>query len=337
MIRLGNKIIGGDQLFFVIEEGVANWGNYQKAINMIDAIADCGADAVEFQVFNAADFVIKSHPSHKVLSEIELSEKEWKGLINHAHQRNLIFIATALCHTMIEMLVSLGCDAFNINATDINNPDVVDMVVKSKRPFFISVPLATESEIDWILERVIRNGAKEYAILHGQHTMFSKEGGIPVSETNLSVINKFKAKYKIPVGFIDHTPKIWMPSLAIAAGASIITKHLALSRDEKGPDWHICLEPDEMKESIKLSKEAWISINTQKKMLADGEELDVLRMRKSIVAERLLNKGHVIQKKDIVFKRPGDGISPNNYEAIIGKKTVRRIYGDEIIYPKDLQ
>lgn len=337
MIKIGNNEIGGNQLFFVVEEGVANFGKIDKAIKMIDAIADCGADAVEFQVFNANDFVIHSHPSHKILSEIELSEDEWKQLILYTHKKNLIFIATALCSSMVKMLVDAGCDAFNINATDINNPDIIDVVVDSKIPFFISIPLASEDEIHWIINRVKKNGADNFAILHGQHTMFSSKGGIPLLQTDLGVIKKLKDKYNVPVGFVDHTPKTWMPTVAVAAGANIITKHLALSRTDKGPDWHICLEPNEMKETILLAKECSVSINSKDKQLAEGEELDIPLMRKSIVTAHNLEKGHLIQEKDILFKRPGNGISPDKFKSIIGKKVTRDLNKDEIITIKDLQ
>ena len=191
---IGNNKIGNGQLFFIVEEGVANLGSFDKAIKMIDAIADCGADAVEFQVFNANDFVILSHPSHKALSEIELIEDEWRQLISYTHQKNLIFIATALCSSMVDMLVDAGCDAFNINATDINNPDIIDIVTNSKLPFFISIPLASEEEIAWIVAQVRKKRAKNFAILHGQHTMFSKEGGIPLPQTDLGVIKKLQNK-----------------------------------------------------------------------------------------------------------------------------------------------
>jgi len=336
-MKIGNKKIGGEELFFVVEEGVANLGSKGKAFKMIDAIAECKADAVEFQVFNANDFVIKSHPSHKALSEIELSINDWKEIIRYTHQKDLLFIATALCSSMVAMLVEAGCDAFNINATDINNPDIIDTVVESNLPFFISIPLASEQEIDWIVERVKQQGTTNFAILHGQHTMFSNEGGIPLEQTDLGVIRKLQEKYNIPVGFVDHTPKIWMPSVAVASGANIITKHLAIKRTDKGPDWHICLEPNEMKEAIVLARNANISIRANSKQLAEGEELDIPVMRKSIVSAQDLQKGHIIQKNDILFKRPGNGISPDKYEILLGKALAKDIKADEIINLKDLK
>lgn len=336
-MKIGKRIIGNGSSYFIVEEGVANLGNPEKAIQIIDYAAESGAEAIEFQVFNADDFVIKTHKTYAFLSEIQLQEKDWKVLIKHTHSKNMHFIATALSPTMVGFLIKSGCDAFNINATDINNPDVLDAVARSGLPFFLSVPLATESEISWAVKRIRKSGATEFGILHGQHTMFSEEGGIPIRETSLGFIRKLKKKYKIPSGFIDHTPNIWTPSLAVAAGADIITKHLAISREEKGPDWHICLEPGEMKEAIRLVRETERSLCSGIKTLASGEDKDVPIMRKSIVAARNMKKGHVISREDIVFKRPGTGIPPNKADWLTGKRTTRVIEADEIINTSDIK
>ncbi len=128
-----------------------------------------------------------------------------------------------------------------------------------------------------------------------------------------------------------------MPACAVAAGADVISKHLTWSRDEKGPDWHVCLEPDEMKDAINWAHRMNQSIKTKNKQLAPGENLDRSVMRRSIVASKIIKSGKTIERNDICFKRPGDGIDPAQYNDIVGKVARRDILPDEQIKNFDLE
>jgi N-acetylneuraminate synthase len=153
----------------------------------------------------------------------------------------------------------------------------------------------------------------------------------------LGCISALKKKYGVPVGFIDHTPLVWMPAAAVAAGADFVTKHLALSREEKGPDWQVCLEPEEMKEAVLLAKNMKESIATVTKQLAPGENFDRSLMRRSVVAAAAIVAGKTIKREDLVFKRPGSGLDPSCYTAVVGKVAKRNILADEQINYSDLR
>ena len=329
--KVGKKHISGQDLFFIIEEGQANSGDFDKAISMIDAAVETGADAIEFQLAKVKDFSTKRDPYYEIYAKNEFSDDQVRELVKYTKSTGLEFIAVPLSHNLVEILSDAGCSAFNINASDLTNPDVIDAVSESNLPFFLSLPLASENEIDWAVNRITKRGCSKFGLLLGQHTMASGVYGVSIEHTNLGYVETLKSKYNVPVGFIDHTPLIWMPSAAISAGADIISKHLAISRDEKGPDWHICLEPDEMKKAVLWARKMRESIKTNYKKLAPGENLDKSKMRRSIVASRDLMKGKKIERKDILFKRPGDGIDPINYEKIIGKKLSKNLKKDEKI------
>ncbi|GAF74998.1 unnamed protein product, partial [marine sediment metagenome] len=211
------------------------------------------------------------------------------------------------------------------------NPEIIDTVIDSGLPFFISTLLATEKEIDWAVNRIQKRGPSHFAILHGQHTMMSSGSGVDVSQTTLGYINTLKKRYRVPVGFIDHTPHVWMPAAAAAAGADSVCKHLSLSRTDKGPDWQVCLEPDEMKEAVSWARGIRDSSNLKHKKLASGEDKDRFKMRRSIVATRALRSGDVIKRDAIAFKRPGTGIEPSQYEDIIGKRVTCDIDENEML------
>lgn len=325
-------------LFFVVEEGQANLGNHEKALAMIDAVAVTGADAIEFQLARAEDFYVADHPYFDKYIKREFSDVQRKELIGRAKTRGLKFVAVPFSNRLVEPLREAGCSAFNINASDLTNPDIIDAVVDSGLPFSLSLALATEEEIDWAVNRVRkRKSDVKFALLHGQHPMGSMQAGVDVAATVLGCISSLKTKYDVPVGFVDHTSLMWMPAAAVAAGADFVTKHLALSRNDKGPDWHICLEPDEMKEAVSFAKKMKESMTVDYKKLAPGEEMDRLTMRRSIVASRAIATGSILNRQDILFKRPGTGIDPSRYEEILGKVIMRSMNKDEQISLRDLK
>lgn len=338
LLTIGNKTVSGEDIFFIVEEGQANLGDFDKALEMIEAVAGTGADAIEFQLARAADFYVESAPGFKIYREREFSDEQHRELIGRAKDKGMAFIAAALSHRLVEPLAKAGCDAFNINASDLTNPQMIDAVVDSGRPFFLSLLFAREEEINWAVERVRKKNKKApFAMLHGQHTMASGEHGVDPEHTSLGYLATLKEKYQVPVGLIDHTPLEWMPAVAAAAGAQIISKHLTLSRAEKGPDWHVCLEPDEIRRAIGFARAVKSSLNINTKVLAPGEHFDRSVMRRSIVASGRIPSGKTITREDIEFKRPGDGLDPSRYEEVLGKTVSRDIQKDEQIQLSDLK
>ncbi|MCX5696449.1 MAG: N-acetylneuraminate synthase family protein [Candidatus Omnitrophica bacterium] len=335
--KIGKRQVGGKEIFFVVEEGQANQGNFKKALLMIDAAAMSGADAIEFQLARAGDFYIRSDQGYRIYLKREFKNEQIKRLIEYTKSKRMEFIAVPLSHRLIEPLAKAGCSAFNINASDLTNPDIIDAVAASGMPFFLSLLLATQKEIDWAIKRMKKNKALNYALLHGQHVMASGKPGVDPEHTALGFISTLKKKYRLPVGFVDHTSLNWFPAAAAAAGADIISRHIILSHKDRGPDWQVCLDPRQMREAIGWARKMRKSIILGSKNLSPGEDMDKLLMRRSIVAARDLKQGRVIQRQDICFKRPGTGICPSRFEEIMGRKLIRAIKDDRQIKHSDLE
>ena len=335
-MQIGSTEIGSS-LFFIAEEGQANLGDVQTALDMIDLAADAGVDAIEFQFARAADFYVASHPGYEKYAKREFSDAQHRELVERARHRGIAFIAASLSHNLVPSLRKAGCSAFNINASDLTNPDIIDAVVESELPFFLSVPMATDEEIRWAIDRIRRYQRNAvFALGHGQHTMASA-GGVPLTSTALGYIATLAGTHQVPVGFIDHTPHPWMPSVAVAAGAVFVSKHLIRSRSARSPDWQICLEPDEMRDAVTAARAVWESVRVSSKDLAPGEQGDRSIMRRSIVAARSLPSGTIVKRSDVVFKRPGTGLDPSRYREVIGKTTRRNLEADDQLVLADLQ
>lgn len=330
MMNIAKHSIGGDQLFFVIEEGQFNRGNFTQALRMIELTAETGADAIEFQLAYADDFYVFSHPGHGIYKQREFSDKQLKELVSATMKHGLELVVTPFSNQIVLKMAKFGCSAFNINASDLNNPAMLRAVMDSGLPFFLSIALASEEEIDWVLKFIQTYSPNaEFTMLHGQHTMASGEHGVHPEHTSLGYLTTLRKRLGVPVGFVDHTPYEWFPSCAVAAGASIITKHMAPSHDLRGPDWHICLDPEEMARSVQQARQVYASIREQGKVLAPGEHMDRSEMRRSIVAAEDLEAGHVLKAGDCVFKRPGTGIPPDKESVVLGAVLQRALKKDE--------
>lgn len=329
-------IIDDSNLFFIVEEGMANMGNKEVAFRMIEVTKDTGADAIEFQFYLTDEFCAPYDNNYSLYRNWQLSIEDMCSIIKCAKDADLLVSVALLSPSLANPLIETGCSFFNINASDLTNPDIIDVVCKSGKPFFLSNLISTQEEIEWAINRINKNNATDFCLLHGQHTMFGKIGGHDYDQTELGCLKSFSKKYSIPVGFIDHTSSLWMPSCAVAAGASIISKHLIIDRSLKGPDWHICLEPTEMRQSINDARKIFKSLKIDEKKMIPSDK-DRTTMRKSIVAARDLIRGDVIQKKDIQFKRPGNGIAPLDFENIIGKKVIKEIKLNQQIFEMDIE
>jgi N,N'-diacetyllegionaminate synthase len=335
--KIGSKVIGDGSTYFVIEEGQANLGNFELALEMIDLAASTGADAIEFQLAQAAEFYIKSHIGYGLYKEREFSDSQLLELVNYTTEKGLDMVVAPLSSKLIETMALNGCAAFNVNASDLINPDILDRVSEIGKPFFLSLLLAEENEIEWAINRISRRSNVQFGLLLGQHTMASGGHGVDLEHTNLGYLSTLKKRYNVPVGFIDHSSQVWSPAVAVAAGADLVTKHLAISRAEKGPDWQVCLEQNEMIESIGLVRAIDSSITSVEKTLAPGENVDRSIMRRSIVTTRKLSIGEVIRAEDIAFKRPGTGISSKEFDSVIGLTVKNTIQEDQLISFEDIQ
>jgi sialic acid synthase SpsE len=339
MITIGNTSIGQSDLFFVVEEGQYHGGNLSEAKRMIELVAATGADAIEFQLAIAGDFYVRNHAEFDLYKRREFSEEQLHELANCCRQNEIELVVAPFSRRIVRWMADFGCSAFNVNASDLNNPEILKSVVETGLPFFMSLPLATQAEVDWASTFAQSCGAdtSNYVLLHGQHTMASGEEGVAPVDTSLGFLQTIKQRHNGLAGFIDHTPLPWFPACAAAAGANVITKHMAPNHAERGPDWRICLDPAEMKETVRSAREVRASLSQHEKVLAPGENLDRSAMRRSIVFAEDLPAGHKLLAGNLAFKRPGDGIPPDQFSQFVGRELAVAVQKDGKLQASNLK
>lgn len=319
------KVGSGNKQVMFAEEGQANQGDFKFALKMIDLIAEAGADGVEFQLGIANDLYITTDPGYNIYKKREFDEAQIKDLVDYTHSKRMVFQAAPLSTNIVESIVKCGTDVLTINAMDLNNPFMLDAVAESGKPFWLATLMGTIEEIDWAVGYLNTKGVQEFGILHGQHVMATDHGiGVPPEYSQLDCIQYFKEKYTVPVGFVDHTPTIIMPALAAAKGADIVFKHLGPTVNWKGPDYGVCLNPKEWRES-KTYFDYACNVHGTSKNLTQIEIKDRSQQRRSLYFAIDKFAGEEINKSDLIALRPGGGFDPANFQELVGMKVTRDI------------
>jgi sialic acid synthase SpsE len=142
--------------------------------------------------------------------------------------------------------------------------------------------------------------------------------------------------FGVKFGYSDHTLGIEVPIAAVAMGATIIEKHFTLDRKMDGPDHLASLEPNELKEMIRAIRNIEEALGSSKKIPTESEKKNLFIARRSIHILNDLPKGHIITNKDLIMKRPGDGITPMNISLVLNNKLNKNVHKDYKLSLKDI-
>lgn len=326
----------------IAEAGVNHNGDMDLAKKLIDVAADAGADIVKFQSFNAdrlatataekADYQIKTtgkqESQHEMLKRLELSIDMHKELIEYCSQRDIEFFSTGFDIDSVNLLVDLGQNHFKIPSGEITNLPYLRHIGQQAKEVIFSTGMATMGDIESAINALEQSGTprNKITVLH-----CTTEYPAPMNEVNLSAMQNIHKAFGVKVGYSDHTKGIEVAIAATALGASIIEKHFTLDRTLPGPDHKASLEPDELKSMIQAIRNIDVAMGDGIKRLTPSEVRNQTIVRKSIVASQIINKGEKFTKENLTTKRPGTGISPMNWDLIIGKVAERDYLIDELI------
>ena len=326
----------------IAEAGVNHNGDIEIAKTLIDVAADAKADIVKFQTFNADQQVTKSaskaeyqkittnvnESQHSMLRNLELSIEMHSELINHCKKRNIEFISTAFDIQSVNLLQSLGQRLFKIPSGEITNLPYLEHIGKIGKPIILSTGMSTLNEIKTALE-ILQKAGTSKSLITVLHCTTSYP--VPISDVNLLAMKTIKDEFEVEVGYSDHTLGIEIPIAAVALGASVIEKHFTLDRNLPGPDHQASLEPSELEEMIRTIRnvEQAMGDGIKKVMPSEAENRDIVR--KSMVAIKEIKKGDIFTIENLSTKRPGNGMSPMNWNLTIGKSSKHNYEVDELI------
>lgn len=337
------------KVMIIAEAGVNHNGSMELAKKLIDAAVDAGVDVVKFQTFKADKLVSKSavkadyqkanmkaadDNQYNMLKKLELDEAMHLELIAYCKKQGIAFLSTGFDEDSIDMLDRLGMPFYKIPSGEITNKPYLQHIANKGKPVVMSTGMADLKEIKDALDVMTEAGLdlSDITVLH-----CNTEYPTPMEDVNLKAMHNIRDTFGVKVGYSDHTKGIEVPIAAVALGAEIIEKHFTLDRNMEGPDHKASLEPKELKSMVDAIRNVELaSGGSGIKEVTKSELPNKTIARKSIHTATPIKAGETIQLHHLVMKRPGDGISPMDYEQLVGKKVARDMAEEEKITWKDI-
>ena len=326
----------------IAEAGVNHNGDLYLAKELVDIAEESGADIVKFQTFKAEDLVTskakkadyqkKALPDSpdqlSMLKELELTYKEFDELKKYCDKKPIEFLSTAFSINSLDFLVAIGIKRIKIPSGEINNLPYLLKASSYNLPIILSTGMATLPEIEEAVDIFLANGMMktQITVLH-----CTTEYPAPIQSVNLSAMKTIQEKIGVAVGYSDHTKNFEVPIAAVASGANIIEKHFTKSRNLKGPDHMASLEPSELSEMVSSIRNTEILMGSSEKKPSKEELKNLALVRKSIVAKTRIKKGEILTEENMTTKRPGDGLSPMEWNNILNTEAIKQFEEDELI------
>lgn len=341
-VKIKDFVIGpGHPCLIIAEAGVNHNGDLDIAHKLIDSAVKAGADAIKFQSFVTEDFVTnqaqkadyqvkttgKNSWQFTMLKKLEISESQQVELKAHCDEAGILYLCTPYEHKSADMLKNIGVEAYKIASTDTSNIPFLRHLATSGIPVILSTGMSLLGEVEEAIIALRNNGLNQKIVI----MQCTSEYPAPIEDINLKTIKSMEVAFGCPVGFSDHTPGIEVSPWAVAAGACVVEKHFTINRNFKGPDHKASIEPHELKELVKTIRNVELALGDGIKRIMPSEMRNKVRMQKSLVATRTIKAGETIQASDITCKRPGNGLLPNWFDKVVGKKAAKTINNQEIL------
>jgi N,N'-diacetyllegionaminate synthase len=326
----------------IAEAGVNHNGDLEIAKSLIEAAKSAGADFVKFQTFKANQLVTKKAPKARyqvgvsdtgetqfeMLKNLELSDLMHRELMEKSKEQGIGFLSTAFDNESASMLFSMGQNIFKIPSGEITNLPYLRHIGGFGKRVILSTGMSTLGEVKEALAVLVTSGIpkSQITVLH-----CASAYPAPLIDVNLLAMRTIKEDLNVEVGYSDHTLGIEVSIAAVALGATVIEKHFTLDRNLPGPDHKASLEPDELNSMVTQIRnvEKALGDGVKRPMPSELENMDLIR--RSIVAKCSIRKGEILSELNLSTKRPGTGISPMDWDRLIGSEATRNFDEDELI------
>ena len=319
-----------EHVTIIAEAGVNHNGSLETAFELVDAAAAAGVDYVKFQTFKADQLVspsarmaayqatntgAKNDSQLEMLKSLELDDAAHRKLIDYCNRKGVSFFSTAFDLASLDYLHGLGLDLFKVPSGEITNGPYLRKMASYGKPVLLSTGMSTLGEVEAALEMLMEGVDRSLITVLHCNTQYPT----PMPDVNLRAMNTLGNSFQVRVGYSDHTLGIEVPIAAVAMGASVIEKHFTLSRKLPGPDHRASLEPSELAAMVSGIRNIEAALGNGLKRPSASEQENRPVARKSIHTARSLGPGHVLQAEDLIMLRPGNGISPMQYDRLLGR------------------
>jgi sialic acid synthase SpsE len=333
MVRFGQREVGDGAPCFITFEAGATHDGLASAKRLVTRAAEAGADAVKFQICDPDRLVADreqpfsyevlvdresgatetvTEPLYELLRRRALSRDEWRELKRHSESLGLAFFATVAFEDEIDLLVELGCDSIKIASADVNHLPLIGQAAATGMCLQVDTGNATIGEIETAVD-VIRSEGNENIIIHHCPSGYPAR----LESINLNVIPTLKRMFPYPTAYSDHTPGWEMDIAAVVLGANLVEKTITEDRMTRSIEHIMSLEPTEMSAFVGAIRDLEIAMGGPRRILHPAEKGRRLKIRRSVHLAEPARKGQRLRDVAVEFRRPGDGIPPDEYEAYL--------------------
>lgn len=317
-------------MFIIAEVGQAHEGSLGIAHSYIDALANTGVHAVKFQTHIADAESSIYEPFRKKFSyedekridywhRMEFTPKQWKELKEHCEEKNLVFISSPFSNAAVDLLEDLNVSRYKIGSGEVTNLLILEKIARTGKPIILSSGMSSFDELDRVFD-FLAQFENEISILQCTTAYPTK-----AEEWGLNVIRELKDRYKVPVGFSDHSGDIFACLAAAALGAEILEFHVVFDKRLFGPDSTASITIDQISRLTNGVQKIRTSISNPVDK-SDNQSFSDLKtiFGKALAINRNLSKGSIIAFSDLEAKKPqSGGIDAGKYRDVIGKRLTR--------------
>lgn len=330
IINIGNEKIGQGYGVFIIAEMSANHlMNYDRALEIIKAAKEAGADAIKLQTYTPDTITLDCDKKYFQITQgtiwdgttlYKLYQKaytpwEWQPKLKQAaDDLGIICFSSPFDFTAVDFMEEMNMPAYKIASFEITDIPLIRKVARMGKPIIISTGIAELSDIELALKTCKEEGNENIILLK-----CTSAYPAPYEDINLKVVKNLGQTFDCITGLSDHTMGSAVAIGAVALGAKVIEKHLTLSRADGGPDAAFSMEPDEFKEMVDSIKNIEKAIGKVTYELTDKQKKSREHSR-SLFVVKDIEQGQLLTSENIKSIRPGFGLPPYHYEDIIGKK-----------------
>jgi len=312
-------------------------GSLDRALDMIDAAAATGCDAIKIQTYTAdtitldvdrPEFRIQGglwggRSLHELYREAQTPYEWHAALFARARQHGVILFSTPFDETAVDLLASLDAPAYKIASFEAVDLPLIRYAAAQRKPLIISTGMANLAEIEAARDAALTAGADGVVLLHCVSSYPAA-----IEDANVRTVADMAERFAGPIGLSDHTLGTAASVAAVALGASVIEKHFTLARADGGPDAAFSLEPDEFAALVRDTKAAWAALGRAHYDLLGSERGNVL-FRRSLYVAADVRAGEPLSRANVRSIRPGHGLPPVEMARVVGRVAARDLQRGE--------
>ncbi|HEX6701094.1 MAG TPA: N-acetylneuraminate synthase family protein [Gaiellaceae bacterium] len=326
-------------VYVIAEAGMNHDGSLGNAIRMVEVAAEAGADAVKFQLHDAAAESTRDAPSPpyfqhesrwEYFQRTAFTDDQWRTLREACDRARIDFVCAPFSLEALERLARIGVSRYKIGSGEVTNLELIRAAAATGKPVLVSSGMSTWEELD---------AAVDAAGEHASVLQCTSAYPTPPERVGLNLIPELRERYGMPVGFSDHSLGPYAAFAAVALGAEIVEKHFTLSKEMYGPDAALALEPHELEELVDGIREISEILASPVDKNAEAAALSEMKkiFEKSAVAARAIPAGAVIEREMLAAKKPGTGIPARRIEELVGMRARRDIAVDTVLTEDDVE